>query len=413
MDFELDFAKGLEEFQQEVRQLFEENIPKNGPRATANQPYTRDEYLWRRELGRKLGERGWLFPTYPKEYGGGGLSVDHAFVIAGEAHRQGLMFHRMCISTVHNSGATVSAPCLVIWANEEQKQEFLVPMLTGQAVTWQLLTEPQGGSDIASTITRAVRDGDEYVINGQKTFVGGPYDVDYFWTLVNTDPSAPRHQNLSYLMIPANLPGITIHPLDLCTADETRQNNSVFFDNVRVPTICLIGGENEGWKVAATHMEYEHGGAGNPVEVSPALDEFFEYCRTTEYRGKPLSHDPEIRDILADIRVEAQVSRLLQLRNFWNAYAREPMSYEGSQAYYQRRMATLRNARRIQEILGYPAVISDSSWTPGDGEIELLVRHGFGGLHGGGTHDTDRVIVARRMGLGRSVQEEAGQIVSS
>ncbi len=410
MDFEMDFAKGLEGFQEEVRQFLEKNIPKE-PRAVASEPYTREEWLWRRALAEGLGERGWLFPTYPKEYGGGGLTVNHAYVIAEEVAKYGLMFARMCVSTVHNSGATVSAPCLLLWATEEQKREILVPMLTGKTVTWQLLTEPQSGSDIASTATRAVRDGDEYVINGQKTFVGGPYEADNFWALVNTDPSAPRHRNLSYIMIPANLPGISVYPLDLVTADETRQNNSVFFDNVRVPAFYRIGGENEGWKVAATHLEYEHGGAGTPVAESEALQQLFAYCKTTQFRGKPLSKDPEMRDILADIRVEGQVNRLLQLRNFWKAYSKEGMSYEGSQALYYRRMSTLRNAQRVQEVLGYPAVISDSSWTPGDGEIELFVRHGFGGLHGGGTHDVDRVIVARRMGLGRTVQEEAGEMV--
>ncbi len=412
MGFELDFAKGLEGFQEGVRQFFEENIPKDAPFAAPNEPYTREEYLWRRSLARKLGERGGLFPTYPKEYGGGGLSVDQAFVIAVEATRNGLIFARMCVIPMHNSGATVSAPCLLLWATEEQKRQFLVPMLTGQTVTWQLLTEPQGGSDIASTTTRAIRHGDEYVVNGQKTFVGGPYDVNYFWTLVNTDPAAPRHQNLSYLMIPANLPGVTIHPLDLCTTDETRQNNSVFFDNVQVPAVCRIGGENEGWKVATTHLEYEHGGAGNPVAESEALNQFFDFCKTTEYRGAPLSRNPGVRDILADIRVEAQINRLLQLRTFWKAYSKEPLSYEGSQATYYRRMSNLRNAGRIQESLGYPAVIADSSWTPGNGEVELSVRYGFGGLHGGGTHDVDRVVIARRMGLGRTVQEAAGEIVS-
>ncbi len=189
------------------------------------------------------------------------------------------------------------------------------------------------------------------------------------------------------------------------------RKNTVFFDSVRVPAFNLVGGENNGWEVAHTHLEYEHGGAGRLRRI-PNLVELMDYCRNTMVNGKPLSHDPDVRDILADIRAEMEVNRLFGLRNFWMSRTKQRMSYEGSQAHFYSRMFALRTSQRLQDLLGYFALTKDPKWTPGTGRIELYTRYGLGALHGGGTHDTDRVIIARRMGLGRTQRESAGQMAT-
>ena len=164
-----------------------------------------------------------------------------------------------------------------------------------------MLTEPQGGSDIANCQTKAIRDGDHYVVNGQKVMVGHHLPPDFLWTLVCTNPQGKRHENLAWLHIPANLPGITIQHMNLMMGIK----NAVFFDNVRVPAKYLIGGENNGWKVASTHMELEHGGDGR-IAADPLIERVVQYCRNTHIDGKPIMEDPHVRDLIAEMthRVE-------------------------------------------------------------------------------------------------------------
>ena len=231
--------------------------------------------------------------------------------------------------------------------------------------------------------------------------VGSTHWPDYVWTLVCTDPAGPRHQNLSWIFIPTNLPGITIQPFKMMMGIK----NSVFFDNMRVTAFYLVGGENQGWKVAETHLELEHGGAGG-LASNPLVGRVASFCRENKWNGQPLIKDQAVRDILADMFIEADISRLLAMRNFWLRNTRQPHSYEGPQLRYHDRVATLRMAERMQQIVGYSSLVADLS-VPEAEDFEYLTRKGPGALHGGGTLDTDRLIIARRMGLGRTVREEA------
>ncbi|MEK7216820.1 MAG: acyl-CoA dehydrogenase family protein [Chloroflexota bacterium] len=412
MNFDLNFATNpaLVAFQDEVHTWLEENAPRDVPRSADPILYTHEEFEWRRDIGRKLGAKGWLYPTFPSEYGGGGLDLDRATII-----QLALDEFRIPVPPYYNSGGPLAAASILVWGTEEQKQFFVPPILRGETVTWQLLTEPQGGSDLATVTTKATRDGDDYVINGQKVFVGGAYEFDYAWTIVNTDPLGPRHQNVSWIMVPAKSEGMTRQSLDLFTVHGAGESpvgpkEAVFFDNVRVPAFNLVGGENNGWKVASTHLEYEHGGAGHLRNIW-VLDEFFQYCKETKFRGKSISENPDVRDILADVWADYQVDKLLGLRTFWLHHTKRPMSYEGIQSTFYHRMFSLRTSQRIQQALGYFGLVSDPQWTPNEGRTEVFVRYGLGSLHGGGTHDTDRVIMSRRMGLGRNASESAGQMV--
>ena len=257
MDFNLqEDSQEMSEFREEVRAWMEENMKGAEHLRWSASWSTREndeEYSFRRGLGEKLGKKGWLFPMFPEEYGGAGLSVEHQFVLETELHRYGLG-----LTHVFYTLARIVAPVLIHWGTEEQKKEFLPPIARGEIVVWQVLTEPQSGSDVANCQTKAIRDGDDYIVNGQKVMVGHHLPPDALWALVCTDPDGKRHENLSWLHIPANLPGITIQHMHLMMGIK----NAVFFDNVRVPAKYLIGGENNGWKVADTHLELEHGGDG-------------------------------------------------------------------------------------------------------------------------------------------------------
>ena len=354
------------------------------------------EYKFRRGLAEKLGAKGWLFPIYPEEYGGAGLTVDHQMVLETELFKYGLN-----LSHVFYTLARIVAPVLIRWGTEEQKREFLPPITRAEICVWQVLTEPHGGSDVANCQTKAIRDGDDYIVNGQKVMVGHHLPPDYLWTLVCTNPQGKRHENLGWLHIPANLPGITIQHMYLMMGIK----NAVFFDNVRVPAKYLIGGENNGWKVASTHMELEHGGDGR-VSVDPVVERVVEYCQNNHVGGKPLIEDDKVRDVIADIMIELNTLRRFNQRNFWHRFAKIPHPYGGVQQRYFQRTARLRNGERLQQIMGADALVQDLS-VHEVVDFEYCVRSGPGQLHGGGTLDTDRLIFARRLGLGRPTQEKA------
>jgi alkylation response protein AidB-like acyl-CoA dehydrogenase len=387
------------EFRKEVRAWLQENMRgAENLRWSASWSTREDEkeYKFRRGLAEKLGAKGWLFPIYPKEYGGAGLTVDHQMVLETELFKYGLN-----LSHVFYTLARIVAPVLIRWGTEEQKREFLPPITRAEICVWQVLTEPHGGSDVANCQTKAIRDGDDYVVNGQKVMVGHHLPPDYLWTLVCTNPQGKRHENLGWLHIPAKLPGITIQHMHLMMGIK----NAVFFDNVRVPAKYLIGGENNGWKVANTHMELEHGGDGR-IAVDPVVERVVDYCQKNHVGGKPLIDDDKVRDVIADIMIELNTLRRFNQRNFWHRFAKVPHPYGGVQQRYFQRMTRLRNGERLQQIMGGDALTQDLS-VHEVVDFEYCVRSGPGQLHGGGTLDTDRLIFARRLGLGRPTQEKA------
>ena len=370
---------------------------------------TEEQYQLRRGLGRKLGEKGWLWATAPEEYGGGGLSLDHAVVIEEEVDSYGLT-----IPPYYDSGGRLGGASIMVWGTDEQKETFLPPIFRGEVRTWQLLTEPEAGSDLANAKMSAERDGDEYVINGQKIYVGSSLGCDYMWTITCTDNEAPRHQNLGWFMIPADLPGITIQPMELLISGGesgagSGVKNTVFFDNVRVPAFNLIGGENEGWKVATTHLELEHG-TGGRIGRNWLVDHLFEYCRENQRNGQPLTKDPDVRDKLIDIYVEAEIARLFNLRNYWMRHSKAEITYEGPQASYWRKMSGLRMSQSILDILGPSALTFDPQWGAAEGHMEAHQRSAIVAIHPGGTADIQKLIMARRIGIGREVREQAGAL---
>ena len=363
----------------------------------------------RRDLGRKLGEKGWLWPTAPVEYGGGGLSLDYSVVIEEEIDSFGLT-----LPPYYDSGGKLGGASILVWGSEELKQFFLNKIFRGEVRTWQLLSEPEAGSDLANVKTTAMRDGDDYVINGQKVFVGSGLGCDYMWTITVTDTEAKRHENLGWFMIPADLPGITIQPMDLLISGGesgagSGVKNTVFFDNVRVPAFNLVGGENEGWKVATTHLELEHG-TGGRISRNWLVDRMFDYCRTTQRRGEPLSKDLEVRDRLVDIYIEAEITRLFNLRNYWMRHSGATITYEGPQASYYRKESGLRQATAILDFLGPAALTYDPELGAAEGHVEAYMRSALIALHPGGTTDIQKVIMARRIGIGRDVKEKAGAL---
>src|SRR5258706_720607 len=341
MDFEVTYTEEQQRFRREVRAWLEATVPATMLRAPTSAEDNYRRYLELRDFGRKLGAKGWLYPTAPAKYGGGGLDVDHTIIIEEEVDRFDLS-----LPPYYDSGGRLGAATILVWGTEAQKQAFLPPIYKGEVRTWQLLSEPGAGSDLAGVTTAAIRDGDDYVITGQKIFVGSDHGTDRIWMIACTKPGGNGHENLSWFMIDAHLPGITVQPMELMGTGgeggtDPVQKNTVFFDQVRVPAFSLIGGENNRWKAASTHLELEHG-AGGRIGRNRVWDRLLAYCQQTKRDGVRLVEHADTRDTLADIYIKTQAMRLFDLRNFWLTYPKRPRSYHGPQLSYYRKMTGLR-----------------------------------------------------------------------
>ncbi len=409
MDFEVTYTPEQEAFRTEVRAWLAANIPEGLEQPVDPGDLSLAQYQKLRELGRRLGAKGWLYPTYPEAYGGGDLSVDFVMILEEELDRYSLH-----LPPYYDSGGRLGGASIFVWGTEEQKQQFLPPIFRGEWRTWQLLSEPNAGSDLAGVQTRAVRDGDSYIVNGQKIYVGSLHGCEMMWTIVVTDPDKPRHENLGWLMIPYGLPGIEVRPMELLTAGgeggaSPGLKHTIFFDNVRVPAFNLVGGENNGWRVATTHLELEHGGGG-VVRRNRVVDQFLEYCITTKRNGETLSKDSDVRDDMVEAYIKSEIVRLFGLRTYWLSHAHKPRSYEGPQLSYCRKTYALEIAETILRAVGPYAMTNDPDWGPLNGLLEHYQRSAVVGLHPGGTTDIQKVIMARRIGIGRTTREQAGRL---
>ncbi len=409
MDFEVTYTEVQQKFRGEVRAWLGANVPPGITRKPVSDADSLARYRELRAFGKKLGDKGWLYPRAPEQYAGGGLDVDHTIILEEEVDRVGLS-----LPPYYDSGGRLGSATIQVWGTEEQKGVFLPPIYRGEVRTWQLLTEPGAGSDLAGVQTTAIRDGDAYVINGQKIFVGSDHGTDRIWMIAVTNPGGKRHENLSWFMIDASLPGITVQPMELMGTGgeggtDPAVKNTVFFDNVRVPAFTLIGGENNGWKAASTHLELEHG-AGGRIGRNRVWDRLLLYCQEQKRDGVPLAQHADTRDLLADIYIKTEVQRLFGLRNFWLTYAKRPRSYEGPQLSYFRKMTGLWMTGAILEAVGSAALTSDPAWGSQDAFLELQQRNGIIAVHPGGTADIQRVSMARRIGIGRAAREVVGTV---
>ena len=278
MDFSTQYTAEQEDFRKEVQAWIEANVPEDKKSPVDPEGLTSgqegdnaDLYWFWREKHKELAEKGWLYPTYPKEYGGGGLGGEHETIIEEEFSKGGV---------VRGFTNGLVFPTLLVWGTEEQKQKFLTPLLKAETVAFQNFTEPNAGSDLASLQSRATRDGDDWIISGQKQFVSGAGVPDILFGPMVTDPDAPRHRNLGFFLIENPSDGLQIGRMGLLGG--SRQNR-IFMDNVRVSGENLIGGDHQGWQVTQTTLEQEHGGRGQAFPRDEALENLMDYVKNTDH----------------------------------------------------------------------------------------------------------------------------------
>jgi 3-oxocholest-4-en-26-oyl-CoA dehydrogenase alpha subunit len=214
-----------------------------------------------RECVQALGAANLLGVGWPKEYGGRGFSAIEQFIFFEEARRVNAPIPLVTLNTV--------GPTLMVYGTEEQKQKFLPAILDGTVEFAIGYSEPSAGSDLASLRTTAVRDGDDYVINGQKMFTSGAAYADYIWLAVRTDPTAKKHKGISILIVPTSSPGFSWQPLHTMPGISTFYT---FYDDVRVPASSIVAGENDGWKLITTQLNFERAALGNMGALEPLFE---------------------------------------------------------------------------------------------------------------------------------------------
>ncbi|RUP04477.1 MAG: acyl-CoA dehydrogenase [Mycobacterium sp.] len=247
---QLTFDSDVEEFRAEFAAFLDENLPDASetverPRSVSHMPE------WARRWQRLLFDNGWLLPTQPPEFGGRNATVLQQYVYLEELCR------RRIYHSFNPQGVNIVAASLISFGSEEQKHRWAVPILRAEITASLGMSEPSAGSDLASLRTRAVRDGDHYVVSGQKVWTSGAHDADVLLTFVRTDPDAPKHKGISVLLIPTDIEGVVRRPFaSICGADDL-DFNEVFFTDARVPAENLVGELNQGWRVANGSLGHE------------------------------------------------------------------------------------------------------------------------------------------------------------
>ena len=253
-----------------------------------------------------LAEAGYIVPHWPRPWG---LDADpmHQLIIDDELRRAGVV---RTASTTNAIGVGWAAPTILLAGSDWQKERFLPKIFSGEETWCQLFSEPDSGSDLASLATRAVRDGDEYVINGSKIWSSGAHHADFGILIARTDPDVAKHKGISYFLVPMDLPGITLSPIvDMTTAHSF---NQTFFDDVRLPAEYLVGAEGDGWRLAKVTLANERvslSSAGSMWGTGPSAAQLLDRVRS----GPPIT-DPNMRQRIAALHIEAEVLRLNRLR---------------------------------------------------------------------------------------------------
>ena len=259
-----------------------------------------------RAFSEKLGKRGWLGLTWPREYGGQGRSVLERLILTEELLRAGAPV------AAHWLGDRQVGPSILRFGTAEQRREILPRITAGAIVFCVGLSEPNAGSDAAAVITRAVEDGDGFVIRGQKIWTSFAHQADYCYLVARTDASGPKHKGISEFIVPMTTPGITVRPLLDMTGEH--HFNEVFFEDARVPRTALIGQKDRGWYQIAVQLDHERGGIERVLSNWPLLEDAL-----AALRGSAVLRDPVMRDRLAGLRVDLEIARLMVYRIAWLA----------------------------------------------------------------------------------------------
>ena len=397
----MDFAYTAEQeaLRREVRQFIKENVTpevadETNPETASERP--RGTGPAAAALYKKIYERGWLGITYPKVYGGQGGDRLTQYIVEEEFTRAGINI------TLGGSGA----PAIMAAGTEELKQ-FYIPRLIKREVSFCLgFTEPHAGADLANLRCSAIRDGDDYVINGQKMYTSAAHMSTHIYLMARTDRNAPKHEGISIFLFPMDTPGITVRPLWTIQNNPTApagttygnsRTNETFFDDVRIHKSCLLGEENKGWRVGSMGLNLDRVGAARYLISVRRDEDIVNWVKRNKFDGFAPGQDPAIRDKIAEMWIEAQVCRLMTMRSMSIVERGGKFTYEGSAEKVWAPEHGVRISEAITQMLGpYGSLLRTSPHAIEDG---VFAHNVMGSFQSGINHGSVQVMrdqVARR-----------------
>ncbi|MCL6440424.1 acyl-CoA dehydrogenase family protein [Thermoleophilum album] len=373
---DLTLSPSEQKFRDELRAWLEANHP--GP-----EPEDPDEaFEYRRRWQRKLHEGGWAGVSWPREYGGRGATVIEQAIYSEE------MVRAKAPQPANILGLLMGGPVVIHHGTEEQKRRFLEPILSGEEIWCQGFSEPEAGSDLASLKTRAVRDGDEWVITGQKVWTTYAHKAKWCMLLARTDPDAPKHQGLTYFIMDMEQDAVQVRPLRQITGEA--EFNELFIEGARVPDENVVGGVGNGWAVAITTLMHERSGLGAAAAagVRLMLDDLVALARE---RG--VADDPLVRDRIAQLKIEVEALRLTSWRGLSRIQRHGVPGPEGSLPKWQWSEISQRLTELAIELRGEDGPVWDSPW------VYRFLRARANSIEGGTTEILKNIVAERVLGL--------------
>jgi hypothetical protein len=382
----LDLTDAQRDLQHELRSYFgrlmTEEAPGGEDTAVGSTAY--------RRIVKRLGRDGWLGVGWPAEYGGQGRGPTEQLIFFEEANRADVPLPLVTLNTV--------GPTLAQFGTDEQKRRFLPGILAGDIHFAIGYTEPEAGTDLASLKTRAVRDGDEYVVDGQKVFTTGGHDADFVWLACRTDPQAPKHKGISILIVDTRSPGFSWTPIH--TIGGGRHTTATFYEGIRVPAGMLVGEENRGWQLITTQLNFERVALGPSGKIWKAYEPVLEWARShTTADGRRVIDIPWVRHNLARIRAKLEVADLFNWRVAALQESGLPTPADASAMKVYGTELTIEALRLLMEIVGPEAGVADGAGAQLAGALDQQYKGALVGTFGGGVNEVQREIVAAA-GLG-------------
>jgi alkylation response protein AidB-like acyl-CoA dehydrogenase len=385
------FGAAEEQFRRQLREFLGSELPPSWRVENDREGESDAGFAFSQGFSRKLAERGWLTMAWPREYGGQAASPLTQLIYNEEMAYAGAPLG-------FAFGPNLVGPTLMVWGTEEQKQRHLPPIAQSDVFWCQGFSEPGSGSDLASLQTRAVRDGDDYVINGQKIWTSEGHRANWMILLARTNPTAPKHRGISYFLLDMRTTGVSVQPLT--NLMNGHAFNQVFLDNVRIPRVNLLGEEDRGWYVATTTLDFERSGINRVTWTRRLLEEVTEALLEdgrTEFRtiGRAAA-----RAKLAELTIELEIARLLCYRVAWLQSTGTVPNYEASMAKLYGSEVIYRFANSALGLLGLRGQIEPGSAAAAlQGRIERTYLASVSYTIAGGTSEVQRNVIATR-GLG-------------
>lgn len=389
MDFH--FTPEEEAFRQELRSWLLANLPADyDPEKFAWEMDAEERFRFHLAWHRRMYEGGWVGVHWPKEYGGRGATLVEQLIFHEELER---------VQAPHPAnvlGLIMAGPVIMHWGSEEQKRRYLPKILSGEELWCEGLSEPGAGSDLASLQTRAVEDGDYFVVNGQKVWTSGAHRAHFCQLFVRTDPEAPKHKGMACLLVDMKTPGISVRPLVQITGDA--EFNEVFFTDVRVPKANLLGAKDQGWQVLVTTLMFERSGIGLDLPVDNTLQQLIALSKRVQLNGQPASTDPAVRQKLAQFSIECKAIRYNVFRHLTRRLKGDPPGPEGSIVKLAGSELGLKMAAFASELLGvYAPLMADSPYAVDRGKWARIILGARALTIAGGTSEVQRNIVGERV----------------